>query len=1672
MTYAPQRGGRFLLVATGIALVALACGQGRADDWPTHRHDLARSGVTREPLYEKLHVQWRHTSAHRPRPAWDEPGRELNRLAFDYAHNVTVADGLVYFGSSADHKVYAIDLNTGRQRWAFFTGGPVRFAPTIADGRVLVGSDDGWLYCLGAVDGTLHWRFRPGPRSEMVLGNEQMISRWPLRTGVGVHGDTVYVTAGMWPSEGVHVCALRGETGEVIWHNDTSGTSYVKQPHPGSYAITGVAPQGYLLAHEGQLFVPTGRSVPAAYDSRSGKLAYYRGAPTSWSNRWGGSWNMLADGKLFSWRSHIGPDIPVRLGEYAPDKNDGIVVFDATTGKELREVAGKLQVIVDRQTLYASGAGKVSAYPLAAWIKGTKGLKATWETPHGRAYTMILAGDKLVVGGVGTVTAMGAEKGKVLWQDKVAGQVRDLAAADGRLLAATTEGEIICYGPGQVAAAPTIRPRLAASPPDEDASDRPAAAMARRILDETGKRAGYCLVIGAGNGRLLHHLARQSQLRIWCVEADANKVAAAREALDAAGLYGLRVTVHHGTLGDPIYPRYFADLIVSGDATGRALAALPAAEVYRVLRPCGGCAYLPAEGFPGGRAQIARWLGEGKVPAGQIAASSGAVRVVRGTLLGAGDWTHQYATAAKPGASAETLARLPLRLLWFGGPGPQWLVTRHWGGPSPLCVAGRMFVIGENHLLAVDAYNGRPLWRRDLDGAAWYPVRNRGASAAADGESIYLVRGDACVRLDAATGRTAQTYKPPEALAGARTKAAAPPVWSYLAVDGDLVLGALGTTRESRCVFALDKDGRARWAYPAAGVVGNNGMALVDGRVFLIDAPNSAQIAQARRRGKKIPLTPALVALDAKTGRIVWQTNEGIADRYALWIGGGVIVATGSKGITAYDAATGRQLYTRSVRVSKFPVIVGRTIYVEPLAFDLRTGEPRQRTNPFTGEQTEWNFTRSYGCGAISAGQNLLMFRSGTLGFYDLAGDEGVFNFGGVRAGCFINVIAAAGLVLAPPADAACTCSYSFRTTVALAPAEPRSDWSIFYDALPETAVRRARFNLGAPGDRFDRTGAVWLAMPRPVTKSLRTGIEAPFRFTMHEGYGAYQLGGAGIDGTDRPWLYAGGLRGVQRAEIDLHVLDRGLPAWPVAGSARPTARASDPQDGPDRPIPLPGEASVTMRYDKEKLYVAYARPAAEEPDGKGRPWKARTRGDDGPIWQDDSFELYFSPVPEKPQPFATSCLHLGLAASGARYDALWKYAPLVWPVHDIPNVAGITVDGQADDWKDRGLKVRSLVGRHRGRYGQMRQAGDFDQALSVGWNDQGVLVLLKVTDNVPRESKNVSTLWKGDAFGILLTARIGSRECYHLAVSPGADPEFPKPRLRFYDYRKGQRAKLTGRVACTKTTDGYVAEVLLPWQNLRIKPKGGLQFGMQVFVSDEDGKGSDGLFEVAWHAGGHPKSNPNAFQPLRLADKPSGPVAFKRSGQPDRYGCLTAARPYPMPIKVTSLGAREEDPSYRGQWTGSVRADEKQFAAELAIPWKTLADAGLKSGPFMIDLTSRGPLRSPPQKGKVFRKLVLAPEEMFRPKKVSLRLHFVEPDNVKPGQRVFDVKVQGKVMIENLDVIAAAGGKNRVIVKELTGISATRTVVLEFVPKAETLTPSTAPIISAIELIAEPNGR
>ena len=80
-----------------------------------------------------------------------------------------------------------------------------------------------------------------------------------------------------------------------------------------------------------------------------------------------------------------------------------------------------------------------------------------------------------------------------------------------------------------------------------------------------------------------------------------------------------------------------------------------------------------------------------------------------------------------------------------------------------------------------------------------------------------------------------------------------------------------------------------------------------------------------------------------------------------------------------------------------------------------------------------------------------------------------------------------------------------------------------------------------------------------------------------------------------------------------------------------------------------------------------------------------------------------------------------------------------------------------------------------------------------------------------------------------------------------------------------------------------------------------------------------------------------------------------------------------------------------------------------------------------------------------------------------TVRLYFAELTDAKPGERVFSIGLQGKEVLSNLDVVKAAGGKMRGLVKEFRAVEIGRELELSFAAG------SGLPVISGVELILEP---
>lgn len=98
---------------------------------------------------------------------------------------------------------------------------------------------------------------------------------------------------------------------------------------------------------------------------------------------------------------------------------------------------------------------------------------------------------------------------------------------------------------------------------------------------------------------------------------------------------------------------------------------------------------------------------------------------------------------------------------------------------------------------------------------------------------------------------------------------------------------------------------------------------------------------------------------------------------------------------------------------------------------------------------------------------------------------------------------------------------------------------------------------------------------------------------------------------------------------------------------------------------------------------------------------------------------------------------------------------------------------------------------------------------------------------------------------------------------------------------------------------------------------------------------------------------------------------------------------------------------------------------------------------------------------GEVVLRLTLETGDDPKEKSYTIRLHFSEPDAVEAGERTFGITLQGTVA-DALDVVEAAGGRNRPVVREYRDVPVTDDLRVELHAGVDSL----PPILSGIEIL------
>jgi outer membrane protein assembly factor BamB len=204
---------------------ALSDGEPEAGDWPTYRHDAARTGSSPSAVPTPVGAAWETALSSVPSAP-------------------VVADGRVFVSAVDAREVCALDATDGRVLWRYRTGGRVDSPPTVRGGRVFFGCVDGWVYALRASDGALAWRLRAGPADRRAVVFGQIESLWPVPGSVLVQPDpgrdgqaTLWCVAGrsVFLDGGLRVLRVDPATGRLLSETVLEDSTEGLPPRPEGY---------------------------------------------------------------------------------------------------------------------------------------------------------------------------------------------------------------------------------------------------------------------------------------------------------------------------------------------------------------------------------------------------------------------------------------------------------------------------------------------------------------------------------------------------------------------------------------------------------------------------------------------------------------------------------------------------------------------------------------------------------------------------------------------------------------------------------------------------------------------------------------------------------------------------------------------------------------------------------------------------------------------------------------------------------------------------------------------------------------------------------------------------------------------------------------------------------------------------------------------------------------------------------------------------------------------------------------------------------------------------------------------------------------------------------------------------------------------------------------------
>jgi hypothetical protein len=161
---------------------------------------------------------------------------------------------------------------------------------------------------------------------------------------------------------------------------------------------------------------------------------------------------------------------------------------------------------------------------------------------------------------------------------------------------------------------------------------------------------------------------------------------------------------------------------------------------------------------------------------------------------------------------------------------------------------------------------------------------------------------------------------------------------------------------------------------------------------------------------------------------------------------------------------------------------------------------------------------------------------------------------------------------------------------------------------MDSASLQHIALNLGAPGDRRDENGTLWLALPRPpLALKMNTTLAVPALIDATATPIRINTDRHTITGTSAPWLYGSNITGLRKLHLDLqYYKPSSLGLCIKAETPKLDGDLTDACWDGFGGIPVRKEATLWLRHDATHLYIA-----GKAQEGNKTPFNAITLGDE-----------------------------------------------------------------------------------------------------------------------------------------------------------------------------------------------------------------------------------------------------------------------------------------------------------------------------------------------------------------------------------------------------------------------------------------------------------------------------